>query len=70
MGFEGRGIPTVTLFTEAFEGLARAVAMGHSVPELARIILPHPLNDRPEEFIRTALDGRFDAIIAGLTAEE
>lgn len=69
MEFEDRGIPTVTLFTEAFEGLARAVAMGHSFPDLHRVILPHPLNDRSEEFIHAAIDERIGAITGGLTGQ-
>ena len=68
MEFEARGIPTVTLFTQAFEGLSRAVAMGHSLPGLPRVILPHPLNDRSEEFIHAAVDDQFGAIIGSLTA--
>lgn len=66
MEFEDRGIPTVTLFTEAFEGLARAVATGHSLPDLHRVILPHPLNDRSNEFIHAAIDERIDAITGSL----
>lgn len=69
MQFEARGIPTVTLFTAAFEGLSTAVAMGHSVPGLARVILPHPLNDRPEDFIRAAAGDRFESIVGKLTGE-
>lgn len=69
MQFEAQGIPTVTLFTEAFEGLSQAVAMGHSVPGLARVILPHPLNDRPEDVIRAVATERFDAIVGNLTGD-
>lgn len=67
MIFERRGVPSVALFTEAFEGLADAVSRGHQVPDLARVILPHPLNDRPEAEVRSAAADRIDEIVAKLT---
>lgn len=62
-------MPTVTLFTRAFEGLATAVATGQSMPGLHRMIFPHPLNDRPEPEIRAALTERLGAIVGGLTID-
>lgn len=59
-------MPTVALFTEAFAVLSEAVARGMQVPELRRVILPHPLNDRPEEEIRGALRERLDEIVGQL----
>lgn len=60
-------MPSVTLFTEAFAGLAVAVATGAGAAELPRVVLPHPLNDRPEPDIRSALRERVAAIVEGLT---
>lgn len=57
----------MSLFTLAFAGLADAVARGQQATGLRRVILPHPLNDRPEEEIRAALRERMPDIIAGLT---
>jgi hypothetical protein len=64
---ERLGIPTVTLFTQAFAGLADAVALGQQASDLKRIVLPHPLNDRPEPEIRGALTDQIAGIVAGLT---
>ncbi|MDQ3735466.1 MAG: hypothetical protein M3400_15985 [Actinomycetota bacterium] len=66
---EKRGVPTVTLFTQAFEGLATAVATGQNMPALRRVIFPHPLNDRPEEDIRAALSDRLDGVVQGLVRD-
>jgi hypothetical protein len=60
-------VPTVTLFTQAFAGLADAVFTGAGATELPRVVLPHPLNDRPEPDIRAALRERAAAILGGLT---
>lgn len=62
-------MPTVTLFTDNFAGLSLAVATGMDAPGLRRVILPHPLNDRPEDEIRAALRERAARIIGGLTGE-
>lgn len=42
----------MTLFTKAFERLSATVAKGHAMPNLPRVILPHPLNTLPEAEIR------------------
>jgi hypothetical protein len=55
------------LFTQAFAGLADAVTRGQRAEGLRRVILPHPLNDRPEEDIRAALRERLPEIVAALT---
>lgn len=57
----------MTLFTQAFAGLAEAVAMGQQAPGLPKVVLPHPLNDRPEETIRGEVAGRLEGIVAALT---
>jgi hypothetical protein len=59
----------VTLCTENFAGLALAVATGHDAPGLRRVILPHPLNDRPEDEIRAALRVVAAEIVGGLTGD-
>ena len=64
---ERLGIPTVTLFTQAFAGLADAVALGYQASDLKRTVLPHPLNDRPEPDIRGALSDQIAGIVSGLT---
>jgi hypothetical protein len=60
-------VPTVALFTRAFEGLAEAVCRGQQMPDLARVIVPHPLNDRPEGEVRAVVTDRIEEIIGKLT---
>jgi hypothetical protein len=64
---ERHGIPTVSLFTQAFAGLADAVTRGQQAEGLRRVVLPHPLNDRPEDEIRAALRRRLPEVVAALT---
>lgn len=59
-------MPTVTLCTENFSGLSLAVATGQDAPWLRRVILPHPLNDRPEPEIRAALRACAGRLVDGL----
>jgi len=61
-------VATVSLFTQAFEGLSVAVAKGQQAADLRRVVLPHPLNDRPEPEIRAELARRLPQIVAGLVA--
>jgi hypothetical protein len=57
----------VSLFTQAFAGLATAVAHGAQAAGLHRVVLPHPLNNRPEPDIRQALGERLPEIVRLLT---
>jgi hypothetical protein len=54
------------LFTQAFALLATAVAKGQGIPDLPRIIFPHPLNDAPEPDIRAYVQERAAQIVAAL----
>ena len=62
-------MPTVGLFTEAFAALASVVATASQVGDLPLVVTPHPLNNQPEEMIRSLAHERIDAIAAGLTGE-
>lgn len=57
----------MSLFTQAFAGLSVAVALGHHAGDLRRVVLPHPLNNRPDDEIRAVVAEHLDEIVAGLT---
>jgi hypothetical protein len=65
--FETRGVPTVGLFTEAFSTLASVVADALHVGDLPMVVTPHPMNNQPEDFIRSVMRDRILAVADGLT---
>jgi hypothetical protein len=61
------GIPTVTLCTDAFLGLAREEARTLGMPELPLVIIPHPLGGEPAERVQARAAGALDGVVAALT---
>ncbi|MQB01355.1 MAG: hypothetical protein GEU78_13865 [Actinobacteria bacterium] len=47
-----RGIPSVLVASDVFEGLARAEAEGYGCPDLPMLIVPHPMGTRSEQEAR------------------
>ncbi len=45
---ERLGVPTVTVITEPFQGLAAEFALRLGMPALTTVVLPHPVASRPE----------------------
>ncbi|MFC1991079.1 hypothetical protein ACFLU9_02900 [Chloroflexota bacterium] len=41
--FERLGIPTVTVVTSQFIGLAKAIALSESAPSMCFVLVPHPM---------------------------
>ena len=62
---EGRGIPGVYVATVQFEdgGAAQAKALG---ADPAAVFLPHPIQDRTDDELRTLADEAIEEIVAGL----
>jgi len=53
--------------TEVFENLARTAARAQGYPDLRMLVLPHPMESRPEAEIRALAAARFGEIVAALT---
>jgi hypothetical protein len=49
---ERAGVPTVTIVTERFEALGRAVAESLDLPSLPLLVIPHPFGGLPAEDVR------------------
>lgn len=61
------GIPTVTVGTSAFTDLLQLEAEQRGLPELDRLIVPHPLGGlRPERVRARVDDGVLDRLEAAL----
>ena len=63
---EVRGIPTVALFTKVFAGLSAMSAASEGLPDLHRVIFPHPFNHLPEEEIRATSRELADEVLGSL----
>jgi hypothetical protein len=59
----------VVVVTAVFENLGRTAARAQGYPDLPMLVLPHPMESRPETEIREIARARFDELIA-LVARE
>ncbi len=66
------GIPTVTVGTSAFTDLLQLEAEQRGLPELDRLIVPHPLGGLKPERVRARIDDdvldRLEAALLGQAA--
>jgi hypothetical protein len=69
IALEREGVPTVSLYTQAFAILGTTLARTDGLPELPMIVLPHPLNPLPEEEIRAVATAALDDILGGLLVD-
>jgi hypothetical protein len=65
---EGESVPAVVAVTEVFANLARTAARAHGYPDIRMLVLPHPMESRPETEVRRIARVRFDELI-GLLAD-
>lgn len=64
---EGRGIPAV--FVASTEFIAAASAQAEALAfDVARVFVPHPIQDRTDDEMRALADDAVAAILAELTA--
>ena len=65
---EGQGIPAVLVASAAFEGTAREQAQRLGQPALARVFVPHPVQDRSDDELRAMARAAVDEALGKLTA--
>jgi len=63
---ESRGVPGVFVASSEFVDAARAQADSLGFPDVARVFVPHPLQDRPDDEVRALADAA--EILAALTS--
>jgi hypothetical protein len=59
---EHQAVPTVTVVTEAFEPLARAIASSLDMPRLPLLVMPIHLSYISTDDVLAALDERWDML--------
>ncbi|HUJ76138.1 MAG TPA: hypothetical protein VL359_14845 [bacterium] len=67
MDLEKLGVPTVTVCTEAFQGLAKEESRTLGMPGLPLAIIKHPLGGESKEAVSQRAQAALDAVIHGLT---
>ena len=65
---EGQGVPAVLVASAAFEDTAREQAKRLGQPALARVFVPHPVQDRTDDELRAMARAALDETLGRLTA--
>ena len=63
---EARGIPAVFVASSEFEKAADAQAKALGFPA-ARVLVPHPIQDRTDQEMREMADAAYDEIVRAVT---
>ena len=67
--FESEGKPAVFVASEEFRAAAQVQADALGMPDVARVFVPHPIQDRTDAEMAALADGAFDAIVTALTSQ-
>ena len=65
---EARGVPSVFVASSEFVDAATAQAGALGFPDVARVFVAHPIQDRTDEEVRDLADRAVDAVLAAVTA--
>ena len=65
---ESRGVPGVFIASSEFVSAADAQAAALGFPDVARVYVPHPIQDRTDDEVRALADVAFDQVIAAITS--
>jgi len=63
LNFERQGIPTVTITTTEFVGLAKDTALSQGVADQCFVVVPHPMGMIPPEEIKKKAEAAFPEIL-------
>ena len=58
--------PAAVVITSEFEGIAKQVAELEGHPSLRMVILPYPLEGRPEDEVRTIAEDAYPRLLASI----
>jgi hypothetical protein len=60
---EARGVPSMFVASSEFVDAATAQAKALGFDSVARVFVPHPIQDRTDDEMRTLADTAFDEIV-------
>jgi uncharacterized protein YbjT (DUF2867 family) len=67
--FEIQGIPSVFVASSEFADAADAQARALGLPDVQRVLVPHPIQDASDDEMRAKADAAVDAILRALGAD-
>jgi hypothetical protein len=67
---ESRGIPGMFVASREFVQAATAQSTSLGLPDLKRVFVPHPIQDRTDDEMRDYADLVFDEIVDSVTASD
>ena len=65
---EGRGIPGVFVASSEFVEAAESQSTSLGFPDVARVFVPHPIQDRTDDEMRAYADAAFDEIVSRVSS--
>ena len=65
---EARGVPSMFVASSEFVVAAATQAKSLGFDEVARVFVPHPIQDRTDDEMRALADAAIDEILATVTA--
>ena len=66
--FENNGIPSVFVLTTEFDKAADTQAEALGLPDVRRVFVDHPMQDRTDDEMRRKAEDVFDEVLEALTA--
>ena len=66
--FETQGIPSVFVMTSEFTGAAQTQADALGLPDVRRVVVPHPMQDRTDDEMYAKAEAVLDELMEALTA--
>jgi hypothetical protein len=67
---EGRGVPAVFVASTEFVDAAATQAVALGFADVARVFVPHPIQDRTDDEMRALADGAVEAVLAAVTSSD
>jgi hypothetical protein len=64
---EARGVPSMFVASSEFTVAAATQAKALGFDDVARVFVPHPIQDRTDDEMRALADAAFDEIVTTLT---
>jgi hypothetical protein len=61
-------VPAAVVVTAVFENLAHTAARAQGYPSMRLLVLPHPMESKPEAEVRAIARARADTLLGLLTA--
>lgn len=65
--FEGEGKPAVFVASDEFRDAAQIQADALGLPDVARVFVTHPIQDRTDEEMTALADAAYESVVAALT---